>query len=100
MAASSTNADINSATAFSILHSLVTVLDTFLDGFTSARKLELNIVVVLRVLAECSSNGQIFNFDLSFLQNLARPTQVYDTSRSTGVSLSEKRPSTLLQFGP
>ncbi|ESU36743.1 Adaptor protein complex, medium subunit family protein [Giardia duodenalis] len=84
VAASSTNADINSATAFSILHSLVTILDTFLDGFTSARKLELNIVVVLRVLAECSSNGQIFNFDLSFLQNLARPTQVYDTSRSTG----------------
>lgn len=90
IAASSNSEDTNAATMFSILHSLVTVLDTFLDGFTNARKLELNIAVVMRVLAECSSNGRVFNFDMSFLQNVARPTQVYDVSRSTGSVITKK----------
>lgn len=90
VAVSSSDADINAATIFSTLHSLAAVLDTFLDGFTNARKLELNIVAVMRVLAECSSNGQVFNFDMSFLQNLARPTQIYDTSRSTGSVVTRK----------
>lgn len=90
VAASNSSEDTNAATMFSILHSLVTTLDTFLDGFTNTRKLELNIVVVMRVLAECSSNGRVFNFDTCFLQNIARPTQVYDTSRSTGSVIVKK----------